>query len=127
MKTQTVAQRIAHLIEARANCAKTGNTEWYGKHGDALDALERELPSGSGIDCGTKIDREKTTATRIVLTAEFHHMNENGMYDGWTSHRITVTPTFHGIDVRVTGRNRNQINEYLGDVYYHALVAEVRS
>lgn len=103
MKPHTVAQRIAHLVAARANCAKTGNTEWYGKHSDALDAIERELPSGSGIDDGTKIDRNKTTATRIVLIAGYHHMNENGMYDGWTSHRITITPTFDGIDVRVTG------------------------
>jgi hypothetical protein len=44
-------------------------------------------------------------------------MNEHGMYDGWTRHAITIRPTFDGIDVRIGGRDRNGIKEYLADVY----------
>lgn len=48
--------------------------------------------------------------------------NENGMYDGWTQHSIIVRPSFvHGLDITITGKDRNQIKEYLHDVYFSAL------
>ena len=92
----------------------------------SLDSLESLLPSGSGIDCGTKIDREACKPNKVVLNCEFHHMNDNGMYDGWTGHRVTIVPTFHGFEIKIGGRNRNGIKNYLTDVYGHALDAMVR-
>lgn len=89
---------------------------------EADDLVHEYMPSGSGIDMGTKIVWERTTAKRIVLSAPFHHMDEHGFYDGWTDHNIIITPRFDGdFDLQVTGRNRNQIKEYLGDTFHYAL------
>jgi hypothetical protein len=52
-------------------------------------------------------------------------MDENGYYDGWTEHRITIRAEFGGISVNVSGRNRNDIKDYLHEVYHHALSALV--
>lgn len=79
------------------------------------------MPSGSGIDNGTKFIQDESHATKLVFNTEYHHMNENGFYDGWTSHKVKIIPTFYGIDVRVTGRDRNQIKDYLGDTFDYAL------
>jgi len=52
-------------------------------------------------------------------------MNDGGMYDGWTEHTVSITPAFAGINVSVSGRNRNDIKDYLGDTFQCALTAEV--
>jgi hypothetical protein len=88
--------------------------EWVRKNG----------PSGSGIDTGTKLER--STSERIVLRCEFHHMNDVGYYTGWTSHTVIVKPSLcTGIEVSITGHDKNQIKEYLGDVYYQWLKEEI--
>jgi len=102
-----------------------GNKEWEDKHGDILDSIEKILPRGSGIDSGTTIDREKTTRSKIVLNTSYHHMDTNGYYDGWTEHTVIVTPSFDGIDIRITGRNRNDIKDYLHEIFDHALSQQV--
>jgi hypothetical protein len=83
------------------------------------------LPSGSGIDCGTELDRAACKPGKLVFTFSYHHMNEAGMYDGWTEHTLIVTPSFDGIDLRITGRDRNQVKEYLYDIYHNDLTQEV--
>lgn len=110
---------IASTIQARINCQKSGNMEWEDKHKDTLTDIERnELPSGSGIDCGTKILLDECREDKIVLLCEFHHMNENGFYDGWTEHKIIITPSLvSDIDIHITGKDRNHIKEYLADTY----------
>jgi hypothetical protein len=61
-----------------------------------------------------------------VIDTSFHHMNENGMYDGWTDHQIIITPSFiSGFDIRVTGRNMKGIKEYLIDLFHYVLSKEV--
>ena len=120
---ESLAYHIASANQARKNCYESGNHVWYDRWEDILDNIERNfLPSGSGIDSGTKIDRDRSTANKIVLTTEFHHMNDAGFYDGWTEHTITVTPTFESINLKIGGRNRNQIKDYLYDVFYWNLV-----
>lgn len=90
--------------------------------------MEAALPSGSGIDRGTIIDRERSRPDRIVLVCSFHHMNEHGYYDGWTDHEVIVRPSLAwGFTLRVTGRDRNGIKDYLHDVYMHALREEASS
>src|SRR5689334_20304154 len=98
MYEKTLIQEISSLIEARENCKRTNNTEWYEKHTERLAQLEDYLPSGSGIDSGTKIDLERSTSARVVLTFSYHHMNDCGMYDGWTDHSAIITPSFQGYD-----------------------------
>jgi len=114
---------LARLVAAIRNCEKSNNQEWLGRHTARLKTLvQEEMPSGSGIDNGTKIDLDASTPDKLVFEVGFHHMNDGGMYDGWTEHRIIVTPSLaFGFDLRITGKDRNEIKEYLNDVYYSAL------
>jgi len=83
---------------------------------DKLDAIMKTAPSGSGFDNGTKL--ESISDKRIVFTTSFHHMNEHGYYDGWTDHQVIVTADLRAdFDIRVTGRNKRQIKEYIADTF----------
>jgi hypothetical protein len=125
MKTH-VYQEIAGLLGAIAACRKSGNAEWLAKHQERLAAIVREyMPSGAGWDNGTSLDENKSTSEKLVFLGGFHHMDEHGGYDGWTQHEIIVRPSLQfGITVRVTGRDRNDIKNYLGDIFHEALIAE---
>lgn len=124
--TKTLLSHLAVCLVARNNCIKSGNGEWQTKWEDAIESLCENLPSGSGIDNGTRIDLDRSNGTGwIVFTTAFHHMNENGMYDGWTEHEVKVTPCLHsGFNLKISGRDRNQIKEYLHDVFSSCLETE---
>lgn len=95
---------------------------------DLIVQLEAMLPRGSGVDSGTKIVcGSKPTPNKFTLEFAYHHMNENGFYDGWTHHKCVVVPSFGcgGFDFRITGPNRRQIKEYLEQLFYDALSAPV--
>jgi len=124
---RVIARKLAYLKQS-----ESWTPECRAQRQEFIDAakldlrhIERNsLPSGSGIDCGTKIDRDASKSNRLVFTFEYHHMNDYGMYDGWTSHKAIVTPdlTAHdGFSLRITGRNRNQIKEYLHQCFDAAL------
>lgn len=122
---KTLAERIAELVQARANCLarEPVNQEWAERHEErALDLVSRHLPSGSGFDAGTALDLDKSTGEKLVFTTSFHHMNEGGMYDGWTQHTITVRPSLlFGFVLTVGGRDRNDIKNYIGETFHEAL------
>lgn len=123
-------QAIARKIEAMRNCNASGNGEWFTRHHDAIDNLVRDhLPSGSGFDTGTQFDacdHVDNRRDRLIFTTAFHHMDESGGYVGSSHHSVIVTPSLsRGFDLRVTGRNRNAIKEYIGDTFHAALSAMV--
>jgi hypothetical protein len=61
----------------------------------------------------------------LVIVTSYHHMNDAGMYDGWTDHKVIVTPSLvHGFVLRITGRNRNDIKEYIADLFQQSLMAD---
>lgn len=125
--SMTVANAIACAVAARMNCVRNANNEWQKKWGERLTQLEGCLPSGSGVDRGTTIPREQFASPEVKLTfvMDFHHMNDGGMYDGWTDHILYVQPTFgNDFHIRVTGRDRNGIKEYLADLLADALRKE---
>ena len=118
-------QKIASLLKSIESCRNTGNKEWEANHAATLEDLMEEMPSGSGVDSGTKL-LDNSTPDRLVFQADFHHMDENGFYDGWTEHQIIVTPSLaYGFNVRITGRNRNEIKDYLADLFNHIFNMEV--
>jgi hypothetical protein len=120
----TLVQAIVQTFLAKENCILNVNEEWEQKHEKRLKELEKLLPSGSGFDSGTSI--VSCSDAKLVLKTSFHHMNENGYYDGWTDHYVTVTPSFSfGLDIRVSGRNRNDIKDFILDEFYYALLQEV--
>jgi hypothetical protein len=119
---------LASLVQARANCAESGNDEWFSRHAERIETLVSEhMPSGSGFDSGTKIDLDASHADKLVFTTSFHHMHESGMYDGWTEHTVTVTPSLtSGFHLRISGRNRNDIKEYIADCFNVALEHDLK-
>jgi hypothetical protein len=123
-----VYSEIASLVQARLNCGQPGNKEWFETHTERIEAIVKEhMPSGSGFDSGTKIDLEVSQVDKLVFRTAYHHMNEVGMYDGWTEHTVTVTPSLlHGFHLRISGRDRNDIKEYIADTFSEALQTEVQ-
>lgn len=122
-----VYQAIASALVAIRNCQKSGNVEWEERHGDNIAALVRQhLPSGGGFDAGTTFDLESNLddkRERLTFITSFHHMDSNGSYAGWSEHKVILTPSFSGFHMKVTGRDRNAIKDYIGDTFYNALEA----
>lgn len=55
-------------------------------------------------------------------TSAYHFMNDAGMYDGWEDYKLIVTPSLTGdFDMRITGKNKGDIKEYLYDAFRSAL------
>lgn len=126
---KTVAQAIATSILTLDHNPGTGpNDEWCERWEDYLrDIVKNHLPHGSGFDAGTTIDRDASKPDKLVLLTSYHHM-EDGFYTGWTEHAVIVTPCLiYGLSVRVTGRNRRQIKDYIAEVFTHSLTEEVPS
>jgi len=127
-----VYQAIARAIDARNNCTtrpmiggdatrKKRVATWT----TILETLEKELPRGSGFDSGSKISILRSKENKLVLHTSFHHMNSNGVYKEWSEHDVVVTPDFvQGFNLRVTGRDRNSIKEYIESVFYNSLIIE---
>jgi hypothetical protein len=120
-------QVIATAVQARINCDKAGNNEeWFYKWEGVIMDETSKLPSGSGINSGVKFDFDASTPEKLVFNFGYHHMNECGMYDGWTDHQLIVTPSLQfGFHIRITGKDRNQIKDYLYETFQYALSEEV--
>jgi hypothetical protein len=127
MASRKLYQIMASLIQARINCRASGNREWFERHTDRLEHLAKcYLPSGGGFDNGSKLDLSESTPERIVLSAPYHHMNDGGMYDGWSEHTVIVTPSLaSGFNLRITGRDRNAIKAYIAECFYDALTVRL--
>jgi len=122
----TLAQQIATAAVALGNCEISGNVEWRDIWTARLDAIARNvLPSGSGFNNGTSIDVDNCNGAKLAFETSFHHMTEHGVYDGWTEHSVLVLPSFVcGFNVKVSGRNRNDIKDYIGDMFAEVLSRE---
>ncbi len=120
-------QVLASLVQARINCIESNNTEWRDNHEERIEALVKEhMPRGSGFDAGTTLDLDKSTGEKLVFKTSYHHMNDYGVYDGWTEHVVTVKPSLmYGVNLMISGRNRRDIKDYMYDVFYDALKEEV--
>ena len=113
MKTINICE-FSNIFNAWAQC----NTEWKEKHENRINELLELLPHGSGIDAGIKFDWEGSKKDKLIFTFGYHHLNEGGYYDGWTEHKLILTPSFFGgYDMKITGINRNMIKDYLYDMF----------
>jgi len=86
------------------------------------------MPSGSGFDCGTKFDFEKSNPEKLVFNIGYHHMDENGFYDGWSELTVIVKPSLaNDIDIEITGirRKNKHDSEYFYDEMHHCLTKTV--
>lgn len=128
--SRPVFRELASMVQARLNCEamRESNTladGWYDRWSSRIEALMKTAPSGAGIDAGTSIDLGACTGEKLVFGCSFHHHTEQG-YDGWTEHTITVTASLAtpGFKLAISGRNRNEIKDYLHDVYADWLASD---
>ena len=124
MNSQTRVAPAYRIISAAlhriANLDRAGNTV---QASDVVAGLERWIkahaPSGSGFDRGTSLV-DSSKPDRIVLRADFHHMDGNGFYCGWSEHMVVLTPTFlFGVQTSVTGRDMRDIKSYIQSTFHH--------
>jgi hypothetical protein len=119
-------QKIASLLQAIINCQKSSNQVWQDNHTEAIETIMQNSPSGSGFDNGTSLDFFKSTPEKLVFNTAFHHMDENGFYDGWSKHEVIITPSLaFGFNIRVTGRDRNEIKDYIAEMMDSFLNEEI--
>ena len=84
--------------------------------------IKSYFPYGSGFDSGTELVFDISTPEKLCFKTSFHHMNENGYYDGWTDHTVIVKSSLvFGFDFKITGKNRNDIKEYITDCFNNSL------
>lgn len=90
---------------------------------EEMEELVKEfMPSGSGFDAGTKLDLDECRhGHKLAFTTSFHHMGEHGTYDGWTEHKVTIFAIFGGFEIKVSGRDRNSIKDYIAEAFESAL------
>jgi len=122
-------KEIATLINARNNCLQNNNNDWLVKREQKLERIAKNLlPSGSGFDCGTKIDIDKSKDDKIILTTSYHHMNDVGMYDGWNDYVITLKPSLvFDFELKIKGVNRNDIKNYMYEYFQDVLSQEIET
>jgi hypothetical protein len=121
-------QALAVRVGAYRNCRESGKVEWADLHKEAADELcKAHLPSGAGLDLGPCLDWALSTGEHLVFKqCDFHHMDENGGYYGWTEHKVNVRPSLQfGFQVSVSGRNHNDIKDYIADCFHDAMLTPV--
>ena len=119
-------KQIASTVLAYNNCVKSGNTEWMEKHLERLEDYNDNLPSGSGFDSGSKIDFDSTNESKITINTSYHFMDQNGFYDGWEDYTIVVKASlFNDFTLTIKGKNRDDIKDYMYEVFDFALREEV--
>ena len=68
MKNQKIYKALATAIQAKKNCEKNGNDEWYERWDDRIEAIMETAPSGSGFDNGTHLVEEDACASTLGTT-----------------------------------------------------------
>lgn len=113
----TNAEALSRAVVSGRNAEASDNAEWAEKWAERVVDIMEGAPSGSGFDSGTQLgDAHKQSDRRLTFATSFHHMNEAG-YNGWTDHLVTAEMTFNGLDVKVSGRNRNDIKDYIAELF----------
>ena len=120
-RPKPIYQRLASLLVALRNCETSGNSEWAERHAESIKHMMQHAPHGGGFDSGTQLDMDQSSEEKLVFKTAYHHMNDAGYYDGWTEHIITVTPSFDGFHLKVSGRDRNDIKDYIHDAFENFL------
>lgn len=91
---------------------------------DTINDICKALPHGSGLDGKVELQLESSTPEKLCFYFEFHHMDENGFYCGWTEHNLFITPSLqHGFNLRITGRDKNDVKEYLYQIFQEVFTA----
>jgi hypothetical protein len=126
--TTLIYQELASRLTALANCRTTGDTQWNDRHGGIIMNIMESAPSGSGFDSGTSIDIDDLVVPNsngksefrdvLKFNTTFHHMDQNGMYCGWTEHMVTVRPSLlFEFTISISGPNRDSVKDFIHDMF----------
>jgi hypothetical protein len=120
---QPLYKRLARLVGQYHRCVESNNVEWRDRSEERIRKLVNEhLPHGSGFDSGCALQLDASTEDKLTITTSFHHMNENGYYDGWTEHVVRVKASLaFGFTLTISGPNRNQIKDHFYECFDYAL------
>lgn len=117
--------KLIEFIAKNCEWHKTVNDNFIDQCEKNIDKAESMLPCGSGFDNGCKIEIEKSGVDKVIIKTSFHHLDD-GYYIGWTDHVITVVPKLCGsFDLKISGKNVNNIKDYIADVFNTDLCAEI--
>lgn len=124
-RTQPLYRALAAALDAKARCEKISTDHARGMairwEARITRLVKEHMPRGSGFDCGTQLGAD-SDGNRLVFKTEFHHMGEDGGYDGWTEHTVRVTPSLVlEFALTISGRNRNGIKDYIAECFDAAL------
>ncbi len=116
----TIIAAIATQCDRIRNAERAANANTEANVKNAKETIayfeKAYLPSGSGFDRGCTVDTRMSGADRVVIDVPFHHMDENGHYDGWADYKVVVKMTFLGLSVSVT-RGRKDHREFVRQVF----------
>lgn len=128
-----LASKLGHYANIAVEFEDKGNWNSCHEAQEYVEKLVKEhLPSGSGFDSGVEVDWDATKKDKLVLKSGFHHMNEDGYYDGWSHFQVIVFPsfTFCGFDMKIKSigcwhRRYIDTKEYVDETFFQALNKEV--
>jgi len=82
-----------------------------------LQALADVLPHGSGIDGDWFLDVVRNGD--VIVTGDYHRLNENGYYDGWTKFHARIYRAKKTTQHALTGLREGQFQtvEHKGRIY----------
>ena len=103
-------KELAGRLIALDNCRKAGNTEWETRHAKVISGLCSKY--------GILIDLEESDPNRLVFHVTQAHYTTHGYDDGCTDHDVIVTPDlFFDLEIRITGRNKNDVKDGIYQEY----------
>lgn len=142
----SLAKAIARTLHIIGQHQRMGDNSAAEPYEEYLEYIHRmHFPSGSGFDNGCRLVagwqnkyRDDTSISGVTdtytqygsfhIVCDFHHMNDNGFYTGWTNHVFSVYPCIHDFDgwrSKIHGRDRNDIKNYIDEVMHETLTREV--
>jgi len=125
MDKKLVYSEISCALQAYRNCIQSGNETWEEKWEERIESLVNKLPSGAGITT-LNFDMEKSNPNKLIFTFSYAHYTECGFHDGYTDHKLIVTPDlYYGANLNITGRNKNDVKDYLYEIFNSAMFEEV--
>jgi hypothetical protein len=97
-------------------------TEEYDK---ILDIMKNHMPVK--LQFGkTFFDFERSTPEKLVFHMNYHHVDNHAVFNGWTMHTIIITPSLTSeIDIKVAGKDRDQCNGHIMDVFANCLTDDI--
>ena len=125
---QVLANAVSVMCKESKKDSYPAMSETYELMVERIEHLMKEfMPSGSGCDKGTQFDFCSSKPNKLVLLVGFHHMDDNGYYCGWTEHKVIITSDlrYDGPMIRITGRDRRMVKDYLGDLFHHCLNKDI--